>query len=158
MLGTLHITVLVLDVYHSSELVIKGWVPKTGYYSHVYLCVVDQVLQGVGTGVVVLELWVVGDGSNGGVEGLDNAAHVDILGVGKVWEDPCPGRVGGLKKNRFSGMLLMRLSAKKEAGIQYMGMCRVKGLDIRSQTHSAYIWLQSDSKWWGVIKEPVVLG
>ena len=67
------------------------------YYSHVYLCVVDQVLQRVGTGVVVLELGVVGDGSDGGVEGLDDAAHVDILGVGKVGEYPRPGRVGGLK-------------------------------------------------------------
>ena len=60
-------------------------------YSHVYLCVVDEVLQGVGTGVVVLELGVVGDGSDGGVEGLDYATHVDILGVGIVGKDPCPG-------------------------------------------------------------------
>lgn len=66
-------------------------------YLHVDLGVVDEILQGVSTRVVVLELCVVGDGADGGVVGPDHPADVDGLDVGEVREYSRPWCAGGLR-------------------------------------------------------------
>lgn len=64
---------------------------------HVDPGVVDQILQGVSTRVVVLQLCVVGDGADGGVVGPDHPTDVDGLDVGEVREYSRPWCAGGLR-------------------------------------------------------------
>lgn len=64
---------------------------------HVHLGVVDEVLQRVGARVEVLQLGVVGDGADSGVEGSHHPADVDRLDVGEVGEDSSSRSAGGLR-------------------------------------------------------------
>lgn len=63
---------------------------------HIHLCVVDEILQRISTRIVILELCIVGDCPNGGIEGSDHPADVDRLDVGEVGEYPCPRCTCGL--------------------------------------------------------------
>lgn len=69
---------------------------------HVHLGVVDEILQRVRARVEILQLGVVGDGADGGIEGSDHPADIDRLDVGEVREDPCSWSTGGLQKT-FEG-------------------------------------------------------
>lgn len=65
---------------------------------HVHLGVVDEVLQRVSARVEVLQLCVVGDCADSGVEGSDHPADVDRLDVGEVGEDSSSRSTGGLRE------------------------------------------------------------
>ena len=58
---------------------------------------VDQVLQRVGTGVVILEFSIVRDSSCGGVIRSDYTTDVNSLNVGEVWENSRSCRAGCLR-------------------------------------------------------------
>jgi len=60
------------------------------------LCIVDQVLEWICTGVKILQLSVVGNCSYCGVERFDHPTDVDRLDVREVREDPGAWSAGGL--------------------------------------------------------------
>lgn len=61
------------------------------------MCIVDQVLERICTGVKVTQLGVVGHCSYCGVERSDHPTDVHRLDVGEVREDAGPGSAGGLQ-------------------------------------------------------------
>lgn len=63
---------------------------------HIHLGVVDEILQRISTRIVILELCIVGDCPNGGIEGSDHPADVDRLDVGEIGEYPRPRCTCGL--------------------------------------------------------------
>lgn len=64
---------------------------------HIHLGVVDEVLQWVSTWVVILELCIVGDCPDGGVEGSYHPTDVHRLDVGEVGEYSRPWCTCGLR-------------------------------------------------------------
>lgn len=64
---------------------------------HINLCIVDQVLEWICTGVKITQLGVVGHFSYCGVKRSDHPADVHRLDVREVREDACPWSAGGLQ-------------------------------------------------------------
>lgn len=69
---------------------------------HFHLGVVDEILQQVDAGVVILEFSVICDYSCGRILGAHHTADVNGLDVGEVPKDPCAGHAGGLKVTQQS--------------------------------------------------------
>ena len=86
------------QVWRSAGMLERG--QGLGWHLHIYLCVVDEILQWVSAWVEVLELGVVGDSPYGRVKGADHTTYIDRLNVWKVREYSHAWWTRGLKKYR----------------------------------------------------------
>lgn len=73
------------------------------------MCIVDQVLEWICTGVKIAQLGVVGHCSDCGVERSDHPTDVNRLDVREVREDAGPWSAGGLQ---MKTMKLIRLEER----------------------------------------------
>lgn len=66
-------------------------------FLHFHLGVVDEILQRVYTGIIVLEFSIVGHYPCSRIMRADHTADINRLDVGEVRKDPCARCTGGLQ-------------------------------------------------------------
>lgn len=64
---------------------------------HIHLGAVDEILQGVGTGIIIFELSIIGDYLCSWIIGVHNTTDVKCVDAGEVSVDPCASCTGCLE-------------------------------------------------------------